>query len=179
MARTCTVCRCCERDEVDALLIEGRSPLRQLASNFGLSASALQRHKLQHIPGALERAQHASDIARSDSLLDHVRALQSRSATILQKAEGSGDLRTALGALRELRGILELLARLAIKNGAVVEIAVVEAYVEKVIEVLSEFVPQERLEAAILKLTDLIESETMTGGRPSRGSDAISTSIDR
>jgi DNA polymerase/3'-5' exonuclease PolX len=41
-----------------------------------------------------------------------VQGLQGRALTILDKAETAGDLRTALGAIREARGNLELLAKL-------------------------------------------------------------------
>jgi hypothetical protein len=51
-------------------------------------------------------------VAQADDLLDEVRSLQSRVLTILGRAEGVGDLRTALGAIREARGNIELLAKL-------------------------------------------------------------------
>jgi hypothetical protein len=41
-----------------------------------------------------------------------VRDLQERALDILGKAEEAGELRTALGAIREARGNLELLAKL-------------------------------------------------------------------
>lgn len=41
-----------------------------------------------------------------------MRGLQARTLTILDKAEDAGELRTALGAIREVRGNLELLAKL-------------------------------------------------------------------
>jgi hypothetical protein len=41
-----------------------------------------------------------------------VRDLQRRALEILDKAEEAGELRTALGAIREARGNLELLAKL-------------------------------------------------------------------
>ena len=45
-------------------------------------------------------------------MLSQVKHLQTRALTILDKAEGAGELRTALGAIREARGNLELLAKL-------------------------------------------------------------------
>jgi hypothetical protein len=153
------VCRYSGRLTVDALLVEGKIPVRELATIHSLSASALQRHKTQHVPADLALAVEATKITHADSLFDHVRALQTRSAAILERAETSGDLRAALAALRELRGILELLGRLAMKNGKMVELAVVETYVSKVLDILHEFVPAERLNAAIAKLKEGIEVE--------------------
>ena len=60
----------------------------------------------------LVMAEKAAEVAEADSLLGQVRDLQSRAYGILDKAEGTGDLRTALGAIREVRGNLELLANL-------------------------------------------------------------------
>jgi hypothetical protein len=57
-------------------------------------------------------AQAAEEVAQADTLLGQVRDLQSRALAILGKAEEAGDLRTALGAIREARGNLELLAKL-------------------------------------------------------------------
>ncbi len=52
------------------------------------------------------------ELEEADDLLGRVRGLQSRTLGILDKAEAAGDLRTALGAVREARGNVELLAKL-------------------------------------------------------------------
>jgi hypothetical protein len=70
------------------------------------------RHKLEHLPVHLVKAQDAAEVAQADNLLGQVKSLQARALTILDKAEASGDLRTALSAIREARGNLELLAKL-------------------------------------------------------------------
>ncbi|MEO6026743.1 MAG: hypothetical protein ABIR79_07760 [Candidatus Binatia bacterium] len=170
MSRTCTVCRHPERPALDALLVEGRESFRELAGRYPLSPSALRRHKLDHVPTTLARALESVEVSRADSLLDQVRQLQIRSEAILKRAEVSGDMRTALAAVRELRNIGEVLARMALKQGAVVEVTVVEGYVQKVFDVLCEFVPEERLERATTKLKDSIEAaatlKTCSGGGP-------------
>ena len=48
-----------------------------------------------------------------DKLLGQVTDLRDRAVAIRGKAEGSEDFRTALGAIREARGCLELLGKLA------------------------------------------------------------------
>jgi hypothetical protein len=48
-----------------------------------------------------------------NTLLAQVRALSERAGAILNRAERAGDLRVALVAVREVRGGLELLAKLA------------------------------------------------------------------
>ncbi len=64
------------------------------------------------MPATLARATAAAEVARADTLLGQVRALHARALAILDTAEGAGDLRTALGGIREARGCLELLGRL-------------------------------------------------------------------
>ena len=58
------------------------------------------------------KAKDALEVAHGDSLLDQVQGLQEKAPSILVKAEAKGDLRAALGAIREARGNLELLAKL-------------------------------------------------------------------
>ena len=90
----------------------GNASNRSIASLYDVSEAAVRRHKANHLPAKLVMAQAAEEVAQADTLLDQVRNLQSRAYGILDKAEGAGDLRTALGAIREARGNLELLAKL-------------------------------------------------------------------
>ena len=78
-----------------------------------MSKAALIRHKADHLPAHLAAAREAADVARADSLLDQVRALQAKTMAILQKAESTGDLRTATAAIGQARQNLDLLGRLA------------------------------------------------------------------
>jgi hypothetical protein len=48
--------------------------------------------------------------ARADTLLDRIEALQSRTLAILEATEKTGEHRTALAAIREARGNLELIS---------------------------------------------------------------------
>ena len=111
MPRTCTVCSHPAREAMDEALVEGVA-FPALAAKYGVSKDALSRHKAKHLPAKLVMARAAEEVAQADSLLDQVRDLQARAHRILDKAEGAGDLRVALGAIREVRGNLELLARL-------------------------------------------------------------------
>jgi hypothetical protein len=83
-----------------------------LVAKYRVSKDALSRHKANHLPATLVKAQEAQEVARADDLLDEVRSLQARTLTILDRAERVGDLRTALRAIKEARGNLELLAKL-------------------------------------------------------------------
>ena len=96
-------------------------PLRGIAGRTGTTASALHRHKLQHLPGRvseeLQRQQLVApdaeaEVARESSLLDQLNDLGARAQAILERAEASDRLPTALQAIKEIRGILELLAKI-------------------------------------------------------------------
>jgi len=108
----CTICGHSRRQEIDAALVAGTS-LRNIAEQFSLSAAALCRHRKAHLPATLVAAQEAAEVAQADDLLSQVVTLKGRAVTILDKAEGCGDLRSAVAAIREARSCLELLGRLA------------------------------------------------------------------
>ncbi len=111
MPRVCSVCGHEKRAEINEALLAGE-PYRSIAKRYEASESAVYRHKLEHLPVTLTKAQEAAEVAQADNLLEQVRSLQGRALTILDKAEASGELRTALAAIREARGNLELLAKL-------------------------------------------------------------------
>jgi hypothetical protein len=110
MPRVCTLCRHADRDGIDSALLRGEA-YRNIAERYGTSPASLLRHKA-HLSERMVKAEEAREVTRADSLLDQVKALHSKALSILAKAEEGGDLRTALAAIRETRGNLELLARL-------------------------------------------------------------------
>ena len=111
MPRTCTICRHPERDGIERALLAGE-PLRNIAERFRLSATALHRHKRDHLPATLAKAREVEEVARADDLLAQVQGLQTKALELLRRAEAGGDYRTALQGVREARGCLELLAEL-------------------------------------------------------------------
>jgi hypothetical protein len=112
MPRRCSVCTHPDRENIDEALV-GATALSALSAKYrDISEDALGRHKANHLPAKLVMAEKAKEVAQADGLLEQVRDLQGRALAILDQAELSGDLRTALGAIREARGNLELLAKL-------------------------------------------------------------------
>lgn len=112
MPRQCTICRHAKRDAVDAAILAGES-FREIARRVaGISKDAVARHKAEHLPASMVAATGAAEVARADTLLDKVRALESEARRIGQRAHAAGDLKTALAAIRELTRIAELQAKL-------------------------------------------------------------------
>jgi len=112
MPRRCTVCDHPERHSIDEILVSG-APYRSVAKRFGLSESSVYRHKTGHLPAHMLKAREAEEIAKADDLLEQVRHLQAHALDILERTEKAGDLRTALAAISQARGNLELLGKLA------------------------------------------------------------------
>jgi hypothetical protein len=111
MPRSCTLCEHPEKDDIDRTLV-GSASNRSVASLYDVSEAAVRRHKANHLPAKLVMAVKAAEVVEADNLLHQVGDLQRRALAILDKAEEAGELRTALSAIREARGNLELLAKL-------------------------------------------------------------------
>ncbi|HZF59226.1 MAG TPA: hypothetical protein VEZ19_12230 [Rubrobacter sp.] len=112
MPRSCTVCAHPKREEVDRALVEGVSAAEISGRYRTVGERAVRRHRSNHLPAKLVMAEKAAEVAQADNLLDQVGDLQRRALAILDMAEEAGELRTALSAIREARGNLELLAKL-------------------------------------------------------------------
>ena len=100
------------RHSIDEALVTG-APYRSVAKRFELSESSVYRHKTGHLPAHLLKAREVEEVAQADDLLEQVRDLQAYALDILERAEKAGDLRTALAAISQARGNLELLGKLA------------------------------------------------------------------
>jgi hypothetical protein len=113
MARTCTICAHPERAAIDRALVAGEAN-RGIARRFSASDDAVQRHKADHLPQRLAAAKGAEDAAAADDLLAQVRALQAHALDILAATKDAAepDYRTALAAIREARGCVELFAKI-------------------------------------------------------------------
>ena len=112
MPRRCTVRDQPERHSIDEALVSG-APYRSVAKRFSLSESAVYRHKTEHLPAHLLKAREVEEVAQADDLLEQVRNLQTHAFDILERAEKAGDFRTALAAISQAWGNLELLGKLA------------------------------------------------------------------
>ena len=55
MPRKCSACSHPQRGDIDAAVVADQEPLRAIAGRYGLSYSALQRHKAEHLAEGLAR----------------------------------------------------------------------------------------------------------------------------
>src|ERR687890_1635813 len=105
MPRRCTICAHEHRDAMEDAFIAGQAK-RRIASHQGFSERAVRYHMREHLPALLALARDAERVARADTLLDRMEALQSQTLAILDAPE---DQRTALAAIAQARRNLELI----------------------------------------------------------------------
>ncbi len=152
MPRSCTVCEHPERGAIDRALV-GDASNRSVASLYDVSEAAARRHKANHLPAKLAKAHEAEEVSRADDLLRQVRALQSKTLNILLRAEGAGDLRTALSAVREARGNVELLAKLSgeLDESPVVNVLISPEWLELRAVIVGALEPYTEARGAVLR----------------------------
>ena len=112
MPRTCTICANPQHQAIDQALVAG-TPYRAVAKRFAASPPSVYRHQQGHLLATMLKAREAQEVAYANVLLAQLQSLQQKALEIFARAEGTGDLRSALAALRDLRGTVELTAELS------------------------------------------------------------------
>ena len=112
MPAVCSVCALEARSQVDESLVAG-DPYRDIAKRHDVSISALSRHRRGHLSPALAAVQAAKVTAGGMTTAERVEGLYGRAEKILESVETSGQASLALASIRELRSLVELLARLS------------------------------------------------------------------
>lgn len=110
MTRRCSVCDHDDHEAIDHELVGGVG-YRDIAKRRGLSSSALFRHAQAHVSPALTRVAAGREDEHAVALLERVEDLYERARRILTSAEQDGKPGVGLAAIRELRGIVELLGK--------------------------------------------------------------------
>jgi hypothetical protein len=157
MPRRCTVCDHPERQSIDETLVTG-APYRSVAKRFELSESAVYRHKVEHLPAHLLKAREVEEVAHADDLLEQVKHLQGYALDILERAEKAGDLRTALAAISQARGNLELLGKLAgeLDERPVVNLNVSAEWLELRAVIVGALEPHPEARGAVLRALEFM-----------------------
>jgi hypothetical protein len=119
--RSCTTCQHIKRSEIDCRLAAGE-PAAQVARDYELSASSLQRHRANCLKltssNAIkkEAARGTAAVAllpSKENLSSDYAALQVRIDEIVTQAQQQGTLHVAISGLNSIRQTLDSLARLA------------------------------------------------------------------
>ena len=164
MANACTICNHFNRLEIDRALVAGRSHAG-ISREFGVSDDALRNHMENHLSRQLIKSHELKKAMESGNLLNEIEDLLTRSKSIMKKAEEDGRLNLALNAIKETRGTLELMSKIAV---TLHQIRAQELEVERMQNNAGmEIVQQEgleRLSADELYMLMLLH-EKMAGGR--------------
>jgi hypothetical protein len=107
----CKVCTHPDRPEIDADLAGGQSNLA-VADAYSLSKDSVRRHRASHLSPSLKAVAAKRETAGAVKAIDRVEDLYARASGILEAATADGQAGVSLAAVRELRGLVELLAKL-------------------------------------------------------------------
>lgn len=112
--KPCSICSHPQRELIDKLLVNG-STLKEIEDAYGLSKSAISRHRAEHISITSPAVGMKPEIiASSDSLLDQLQDIHQRTLSILASAEQSGREETALKAIGRATANIELMAKISV-----------------------------------------------------------------
>lgn len=111
MPATCTVCVHPQRAEIERAVLDGLA-MRAVARQYDLGRDSVARHSRNgHVPLALTVGADRREAAHAADLTSRAEELWARASQILADVEGAPLLE--LAAVRELRAVIDLLARLA------------------------------------------------------------------
>lgn len=107
----CKVCAHPERPQIDAAIASGMNN-SVAAEKWGLSKDGVRRHRASHLSLALMAVTAQRETGGAVKAIDRAEALYSKAEGLLEAAQSEGKASLSLAAIRELRGIVELLAKL-------------------------------------------------------------------
>ena len=112
MPKKCTICFHENRAQIEKDIQEGKLSYRAIGAKYGFSVAPVQGHK-RHMGEKLEVTEKLREVANTDTLCDEIITLKERAYGILNKAEKAQHLSVAISAVREIRGVLELLGKIS------------------------------------------------------------------
>jgi hypothetical protein len=150
--RKCTICTHPECHAIDVSLVH-REPYLAIARNYEVSRDALRNHAKEHLPELLAKAKDAVEVAEADYLLDRIESLYRRTEAILEAAENNSEWSTALAAIRECRGNLELLGRVTkeLESGPTLHLHLNPEWLELRAVIVNALEPYSEARGAVLR----------------------------
>jgi len=152
MPRTCSICAHDVSHQINIALVH-REPYRAIASRFGVSKPALQRHSKEHLPELLVKAKQAAEVADADDLLARVEDLWREAIAVLEAAKGAEDYRYVLAAIDRASRQLELLGRLRgeLNEQPVINIITHPEYIEARTTIIQALGPYPEAREAVVR----------------------------
>jgi hypothetical protein len=109
----CSICSHAQRGDIEGEIVSG-IPNRRIATRFGLSESAVRRHKADHLPAKVAKATDAWETVQAGSLLEQLQQINKETRNILREVRsGPGkDNDLALKAIARLEKQIDLHGRI-------------------------------------------------------------------
>jgi hypothetical protein len=107
----CSVCAHPDRAAVDKALVTGAS-LRDVAGQFGLTKSSVERHQADHLPARLVKAAERQDVREALDVVAQLKAINAATLEVLRDAQASKDGELVLKATDRALKQIELQAKL-------------------------------------------------------------------
>ena len=142
MPRTCTICTHPEVHAIDGALVAGQS-FRNIAQHSGTSATALFRHKSDHLPAVLLTGQTVREEAHALDVVKQLRDINAATLAILEDARDTHQSALALKAVDRVQKQIELQAKLLgeLQDGQTVNVLVAPEWVSLRATILVALVP--------------------------------------
>ena len=111
MPRRCTICSHKNIEEINKELVNGK-PFRDIAGQFNISKSALERHKAKHLPGDLIKSKRIEEVVQADNIVERLINLTNETMQIYNEVKKIKDYDLALKAIARAEKQAELQAKL-------------------------------------------------------------------
>jgi hypothetical protein len=114
MARICTVCHHPKRAEIDRALVGGM-PALQVADQYRLARSSLQRHQASHLVEKMAKAaksREAREVVEAVALVEVAREMLAKLQRLAENAERDKDIRGAVSAIGKIPDFLRILGEI-------------------------------------------------------------------
>lgn len=149
------VCSCCthpNREMIDRALIAGTS-LRDIAGQYAVSKSAVERHKADHLLEIMVKSEEARQVAHADDLLREANRLYAVATTVMEAGQKSKDYGLVLKGVGAAGRVLTLLGELLgeINRQPQVNITLSAEWIEVravIVEALTDY-PEARAQVAL------------------------------
>ena len=152
MPRTCTICTHPEVHAMDGALVAGQS-FRNIAEQYGKSATALFRHKSDHLPAVLVTGQAVREEAHALDVVKQLRDINAATLAILEDARDTHQSALALKAVDRVQKQIELQAKLLgdLQDGQTVNVLVAPEWVSLRATILVALVPFPEASQAVVE----------------------------
>ena len=152
------MCRHPEREAIDRALVDGAT-VRDIAGHYGVSKTAAQRHKEAHIPPLVAQAHDAAEVFSADALTAQITGLLSRGFAILDKSERGDSIPDMCAAMREVRGVLTLIAKVTgeIQTAPAINIVQTPEWVQVQTVILQALAPYPEARIAVADALEVSE----------------------